>query len=205
MLLMVLEILSRRDLEINASDFDMTTSILEGEISDFQVRADDLITIQNTVGDEKRLIDSDLSLDMTSVGPILITSSGPTTISTYGKLANVDFDAQGDITLDSGDSTFFNAIHMDTNAPEGIDFTSKGGIIGFTASDDITFIANETLTVIGRSSIEISTGQIDSTFFITSTGVATFVGTNDLSVESTSGAVTVTADKGITIDNRTPQ
>ena len=199
------QILSRRDLEINANDFDMTTVILEGEISDFQVKADDLISIQNTVGDEGTLlIQSDLSLDLASVGPILLTSSGPTTISTFGKAASINFDSQGDQTLSSGDSTFFNAVHMDTNAPEGIDFISRGGAIGLTASDDITFIANETLTVIGRSSLEITTDQIDSTFLVSSTGVASFIATNDLSIDSSSGKVIVTADKGIEIDNRVP-
>jgi len=199
------QIHSRRNLEINSNEFDMTTNILEAELSDFQVNAENLITIQNTIGDGGSIsIASDLNLDLLSTGPIVITSSGSATIATYGKIATINFDSQSDQTLNSGDSTFFNAVSMDTEAPEGITFTSTGGAIEMTASDDVTFQANNTLTVIGRSSLQISTGALDSSFLISSTGDASFVASNDLTIDSSAGEIYVLSDAGITIDNRVP-
>lgn len=198
------EIRSRRDLTIKANEFDMEANNLEAELTDFQVQAE-LITIQNTVGDAGTLtFDSTLNLDATSTGPVLITSLGPTTISTLAAAADVNINARSDLTLTSGDSTFFSAISMDVDAPEGISFTSTGGAIQFTASDDVTLIANQTLSVNGRQSLEISTGTLDSVFYITSTGKSSFVAPNDVAIDTVGGSVIVTGNDAVRIENRIP-
>jgi len=134
-----------------------------------------------------------------------MSAQGITTIRSEGDNSDISFEATGNINIQSGGASYFEAQTIYNNAPGTISFATSRGSIDLIASDDTNFIANQTLTFIGKSSLTVSTNDIDSTFLVSSSGDAKFVSVTDFSIESTQGVVSVIGDTLISINNRVPQ
>lgn len=193
--------------------FQQTAQDLDAEFRDFDLIAGDIL-MQNTPGNGGRFrFDSDSVIEGSAIGPVTFQATGEINIDTDGERSDIEFNIAGATTISSSGSVKSSSGSFDLDSPEGVDITANSGEIAATASDDITIIANATLTASSRNTVTIESGySLDPTttaqprLNITSRGTAEFVSVQDFDIEVTDedSSMYVTADHDLVLQNSVP-